>query len=319
MSTHAQVSPLDLTSGESVSAGYYTGLSQVLNGYLSALESLFFDRFNLTFQFDYQIGQPMKFNRYLDGLPQPCPIFVHSLSAFEGPSLLVLDNPLANLILQQAELRNAGQVKLRRDFQVSMDNYPLLEKTVEDALGLFAAGWDRMVPCKHQVNKLVSHKMKAKIMSPVEQCVSVRINAKYKSFSSYLEICFSAYQLDQILRNHGYKGLLLGDSKPPENQLWALKHLIEHEALYEATASLGTVELSKAQLEEALESGSVLPLQNPLQAQVCVSVNGMPLFSGAIGESLGTQAVQINGPIEEIRQKQRAKSKPFAQTQFPNS
>jgi len=319
MYTDAQVTKFDITGGESVSAGYYTGLNQVINGYLCDLESLFFDRFNLTFEFSFQLSQPCKFNHYLDSLPQPCPIFVHSLSAFDGPSLLVIDNSLANLMLQQVALCNTGQVKLRRDFQVTMENYPLLEETVDDALRLFASSWDRLVACGHTVNKLVSHKIKAKIMSPVEQCVSVRIQATYKGFNSYLEICFSAYQLDKILRSHGSKALLLGDSKPPEHQLDALKHLIEYEACYETSASLGDVVLSKAQLEEALDSGEVIPLRNELQDQVSVAVNGIPLFSAEIGQSLGNQAVQIKGPIEEIRQEQRQKPKPFTKVQYPDS
>lgn len=314
-----QAKAFDLTHGEKITSGYLTPLEVVLKTYVCELESFFFDQFNISCQFDFSIEPAGKFNRFLETIAQPAPIFLFQLSAFKGESLLVLDNALANLFLERESLVREGRAKVPRRFGVDLQNYPLLEDVTDQALGLFAASWSKLLPCEHQVRKLVSHRIKAKIMNPDEACLKARIQVSYRGFSSFMEFCFSAYQLDPILKAQGQRALLTGEAGQPQPDLTHLKNLIESQAVYQAKAVLGELFLSQEELQTSLKEGQILPLQNDLKQGIALQLNGRKLLSGELGESLGHQAVKLSGLIEEVKEEIKKQPKPFARLRFPQS
>ena len=314
---NAGVHPYDLTRGEKIHSGYFTTLEVVLKHLTSELESFFFDQFTISCQFESQILSAGKFEPYLAQIPQPTPIFVVELSALGGECLLVLDNPLANLMLARQELVDQGRAKIAKDFAVTMENYPILESAVAEIVSSFAACWNRILPCEGKIKKLISHRIKAKVMNPGESCLKARINVEYKGFVSHMEFCFSAYQLDPILKRYGTKALLTGEPSRNPTPREPLERIIEEEAKYRATAVLGELFLSRADLEKSKDSGEILPLKNDLKSMIAIHLNGEPMLSGDSGNTLGHQSVKVNGLIEETVQKVKARPLPFAKNHFP--
>ncbi|MDT8446379.1 MAG: FliM/FliN family flagellar motor switch protein [bacterium] len=309
----------DLTRGEQVTSSYFTPLEVVLKNYLCQLESFFFDQFNISCRFDFHIEPAGKFSDYLESIAQPTPIFVFELSALQGDSLLILDNSLANLFLERESLVRDGRAKVPREFKVDLQNYPLLEDVVDQALHLFAGSWSRLLPCGHKVDKLVSHRIKAKIMNPDEACLKARIQVHYRGFTSAMEFCFSAYQLDPILKNYSRQALLTGEAGHPQPDLTSLRRLIEKEAKYEAKAVIGGLYLSREDLVESMDTGAVLPLSSELKQGLALYLNGRPLLSGEPGTSLGHQAIKLQGRIEEVQERLKKIPKPFTKQHFPKA
>lgn len=309
--------PFDLSRGESITSGYYTPLEVVVKNYLSELESYFFDQFHISCLFDFRIDPAGKFQEYLGSIAQPTPIFVVNFSTLKEDALLVMDNPLANLFLEREELVRQGRAKVPKGFAVDLDNYPRLEEGVSQLVGLFAKSWSRLQDCNHRISKLVSHRIKAKIMAPGESCLKVKVGLSYKGFSSGFEFCFSAFGMDLFLKSYGRQALLMGERSQPTPNLEPLRRRIEAEAEYQATAVLGELYLSKQDLESSLKTGMVLPVKSGLKDQIAVLVNGLPLLSGEPGESLGHQAVLVQGRIDEVRQELKKQPKPFSKTRYP--
>ncbi|OGG96799.1 MAG: hypothetical protein A2508_01825 [Candidatus Lambdaproteobacteria bacterium RIFOXYD12_FULL_49_8] len=314
---NAVVRPYDLTRGEQVRSGYFTTLEVVTRHFLSELESYFFDQFTISCHFSSKLSPAGKFEPYLAKIPQPTPIFVVEMSVLGGECLLILENPLSNLILARKELVEQGRAKLPKDFAVTLENYPRLETGVQEIVEIFNRCWNRILPSQVKVKKLVSHRIKAKIMEPGESCVSVQVAVEYKGFKSHLEFCFSAYQLDPILKRYGKKALLTGEPGRVPTPKEPLERIIEQEADYKATAILGELFISRAQLEKSLEKGEVLPMSNELKNLITLELNGKPMLSGEPGVTLGYHSVQINGLIEEVRQQVKARPRPFEKTRFP--
>jgi|GEM_PF-2501321 len=321
MNQQIQVKPVDITRGEKVYYGYYAALETIFRQFISEMESYFLDEFNLSFQFEFEITGGIKFRDYLGQLAQPSPIFCVGLSPLSGDSLFVLENRCANLLLSKSRLQQRGKVILNNQFQVNGENYEVLHNAADRMLNLFTKSWGILLPAEQKLKKLVSHRFKAKVMNPLESCVAVKIIMKHKQLTTFCEFCFSAYQLDPILKKYGKKTLLRGDglSSQKRDIQEYFSYLITEEAQYEVRGVVGDMTISRNQLIESFREGKIIPLENVLKNNVVVQFNGVPLLSANAGVTLEHFSLQINGKYEVVEEEIKQQQRPFAKLQFPNS
>ena len=311
----------DITRGESIRQGYFAALEVVMRRYISEMESYFFDQFKIHCAFDFSIQPNRQFNEVLKGLPQPCPIFRFTFSPLRSEALLVMDNRLANLILHQQELKNSGQSLISNHFLVTAQNYGPIESSAQAMLNALAKSWGKLAPAKVELNHLVAHRVKAKVLSPTESTVTVRVCLKYKNFKTGWDFCFSAYELDPLLKKYGNKALLTGycEQEPSPEEAMHLENILLNQASYEIKGTIGEMNLSQLDLQEALQEGTILPIESLLTEDILLTFNGEPLLSGQPGESLGKLAVQINGPYLQKKNEAKNKPKPFKAIRFPKA
>jgi flagellar motor switch protein FliM len=315
----ADVKPYDITGGERVTYGYYAALESVFQQFINLLESQFFDMFNLSIDFEVEIRSGTKFRRYLDTVHQPVPILVFNLSPMIGDCLLVLDNRSANLMLSREGFSRHQATVISDAFTVNTENYRSLYQSVNQILPTFYHSWGSIFKAEGRIKRLVSNRLKAKIMGPLELCVIVRLHLRQKRFHAVWDFCFSAYQLDQVIKHHGAKVLLTGigcndDGNPARKQL--MNRLLA-ETCYDLRGVLGQLNISSYELNTYFQQGRVIPLKNEIRDNVVVYVNDVPLLSAAAGVTRENLSLQINGRYEKVKTECEERPKPFTPLVFP--
>ena len=311
----------DITKGERIQYGYYAALESIVEQYIGKLEAFFFDDFGLSLRFEYQINNGKKFRDVHKEMPLYCPMFVFELSPLRGESLLVIDNKSANLLLSKMHLQRDGKITLKNRFTLDTSKRSAIEHQVKELLSRFESSWSNIFKVKCVLKKLVSHKIKAKVMSPLEACVSIQINAHYHDFKAEWVFYFSAYQLDSIMKTYRNKALLLGEGGDWEDKYIKeyLSGLLTGASEYEAKGVLGKLKISQKQLLESYQQGTVLPIVNPINTNVEIQLNNQPMLAGTLGATNEKIALQINGRYQVVVEEVKMQGKPFQQIRFSTS
>jgi len=314
-----RVKPYDITAGEKVSYGYYAALEVVFSQFLNELESYFFDEFNSSLSFDYKIVTGLKFKKYLNGLVNPQPIILFSLSPIIGNCLLVMENRSANLLLSREKLRSNKRTAVSNQFGLNAKHASEIQLTIEQLLNRFCGCWEKILPVKSRLQKLVTNTIKARVMSPVEACVVVKVSLRQNRFATYWEFCFSDYQLDQVIKQFGSQLLLAGNGEARANDQTKkyLTDLLLNECQYFIKGIVGEISISEHELIECYQKQKVIPVKNAIESNAIVSINDHPLLFGYIGSTNDQIAIQINGKYDNKTVEQKVKQKSFNKIRFP--
>ena len=311
----------DITRGETIQQGYFAALEVILRRYTSSLESYFFEVFKIHCQFSTSIQPNLQLRDYLAKIEQPSPIFIFGFSPLRTDSLLVMENRLANLLLNREELFSEGKATIPKKFTVTGENYHVLEETTEKLLSILSESWGKLQEADCNLKQLVSHRIKAKVLAPTESVVVVKVNLQYHGFSTGFEFCLSAYELDPILKKYGKKALLSGycekDASAEERS--HLNEAVQKRTNYQIKGYLGEMMLSKEALVEAEKNNAVLPISNILKDNLLVTLNGEPVFNAVTGESRDMAALQVIGPYQEGKEEAKKTPPPFKASSFPKA
>jgi len=312
------ITKFDITRGEHIQCGYYAALESVVEQYIRKLEAHFFDEFGLSMHFEYQIKNGNKFRDVHKQMAEYSPIFVLGLSPLRGESLLVMDNKSANLLISKQHLQRDGKITLKNRFILDATKRDIIEHQVKELLVHFESSWSNIFNLKCVLKRLVSHKIKAKVMSPLEACVTLQIKARYHDFEGDWCFYFSAYQLDSIMKTYRSKALLIGEGGD-----WEDKHIKDYlsslllgSSEYEAKGVLGKLIISQEKLLKSYEDGSVLPIESLINTNVEIQMNKEAMLAATLGDTNGNVALQINGGYEAVVEEIKLQGKPFQQTKF---
>ena len=317
----AKAEKYDLTRGERIRQGYFAALELVMRRFLGEMESYFFDSFKIHCQFDFLIQPNRQFRDYLAEIEQPCPIFLFQFSPLKTQALLVMENRVANLFLRKKELMARGQTMISKAFEVNEQNFGPLEDAALAMIQGLAKSWGKLEPAQAQLSQLVSHRVKAKVLPPTESVVIVNLLTNYKGLQTKWQFCFSAYELDPLLKKFGKKALLTGyaETAPNPAERAHLEERLQTCAPYQVKGILGEMTLAPAELHKAMEEGRPLPFVNNLQGNILVTLNGEPMLSAQVGDSHGHLALQVKGKYKESKQEAKKKPMPFKPISFPQA
>ena len=226
-----------------------------------------------------------------------------------------------NLIFSKDQLNRNKRVGIDNRFRVDIETGEIVKKHVESVLTLFKECWQRIYKVDSKLKRLVSNRIKAKVMSPAEACIIVRINIEQSDFQTYWEFCFSAYHLDRIIKQYGSKALLAGNGEAQEDEKIKqyFTDLLFDDSAYELTGVLGSLMVSQKDLEESYNNSTVIPIQSEINQNAVVKLNSIPVLSGGVGITNDNISVQINGKLEKIKNKIKQMHKPFSPLKFPSA
>lgn len=319
MITLTDVQPYDITNGEKVHYGHYAALEVVFNQFCNELESFFFDEFNTSFEFSYQIETGLKFRHFQERIKSPQPIVLFCLSPLIGDCLLLMENRSTNLLLARDRLMERKRTAISNRFVLTRDHQQEIQETIEPLLTRFCSCWERILPVSSKLKKLVTNKIKARVMSPAEACVIVKVSLKQNQFSTEWEFCFSDYQLDQVIKKHGAKLLLAGNGEARENESTRryFTELLLSDSHYQISGCLGVLRVSEKELLESFEKQTVLPISSEISDNAIITINGKPLLSASIGMTNEKIALQVNSRYERKKVEEKGKKRSFSKIHFP--
>ncbi|MBU2511805.1 hypothetical protein KJ966_10715 [bacterium] len=319
MTVNQKIKPYDITNNEKVTYGYYSALEVVFQQFIGKLESYFFDEFKLAFDFSVELKTGIKFRNYFETLNKPAPLFVFNLFPFTRDSILKIDNCFINLILAKEELFKKGKIALGNGFSLENTNSSLVKSSIEKILDLFQDSWKNIYPVEYNLKRLVSNRIKARVMDLSESCVVIKLTMSQKAFHSSWEFCFSTYQLDRIIKKRGAQGLLAASSPQQLDQKIKdyLTRLLMQESEYEISGVLGTINLSSNQLFESFKNKTIIPIENNLKNRAVIKLNKTPILAADIGQTANQISLQIKNSYESFKNETQKERKNFSAIQFP--
>lgn len=315
MTNKQNIKPFDITRGERIEVGYHTALEAIFNHFINDLEVLFYDRYNKAFDFSYSIKTENKFSNFFKNVQFNIPIFIFKLNPLSRNCLLVLDNSFSNSVIENfSKCANTGS-----GFKINSENYQAVKGLIDNLLGSFCQSWKKIYPVDYSLTKLVSNRIKAKVLSPTEACTRIKVNVGLGDFKTHFEFCFSSYQLDPILKKFSKKALLAGesDSYLSEESNLFLNGLLLDETDYKVKGVIGGINVSHNNLIDSLKTGKVLKLSNSLNKNAIVEINNKKVLSADIGVCRDNFSLQINGKFEAVKEEIKQKTKPFSKIKFP--
>lgn len=319
MTSEKNIKPFDITNGERISYGFYSALEVIFQQFINKLEVLFYDEFKLAFDFTYTISTGIRFNKYLDTLNLPTPLFIFGLQPFMSDSILKTDNRFINLILSKNVLKKEGRISIDNSFSLENSNSVTIKNMIDQLLLLLESSWAKTHHVECKLKRVVSNKIKAKILDGSESCVVVAIEMKQNKFISRWEFCFSTYLLDRIIEKRGAKGLLVASEhhRGQEEKIKEyFKRLLMEESRYQIDAVLGSIFLSSKDLLDSFHNKTVIPIKNVVQNHAEVRLNNNPILAAEVGETSGQISLKIADNYTTMASSLRKSKKKFSKLTF---
>ena len=318
MTVELNIKSYDITNGDKVEYGFYSALEVVFRQYLKKLETYFYDEFKLSFDFKFVIKTDVKFKDYLDSLGLPSAIFIFKHYPLMRDSVLKTDNRLINLFLSKEKLFKDGKMAVHNTFSIDKANSQIVKTGIEGLLSLFQDSWDNIHPVECALKRLVSNKIKAKVMDDTESCVVIKVQMSQKQFLSEWEFCLSRYQLDRIVEKHGAKGLLAASgSQEQDKSIKAhLTQLLVNDSNYDIKGVLGSVNLSSRDVIAAFRNKTIIPITNPIMNNAAVYLNRIPILAAEVGQTQGQLSLQIQNKYKTVEKEAQKEQKLFSKISF---
>jgi flagellar motor switch protein FliM len=184
---------------------------------------------------------------------------------------------------------------------------------------LFESSWAKVHRIECKLKRVVSNKIKAKVMDNTESCVVVSIEMKQNRFVSHWDFCFSTYLLDRIIEKRGAKGLLAasGHHRGQEKKVKEyFEKLLLEESRYQIDAVLGFINLSSKDLWDSYQNKTVIPIKNVVQGHAEVQLNKNPILAAEIGETAGQISLKVADSFSTMASVIKKSKKSFSKLTF---
>lgn len=312
------IKPYDITNGEKVTYGYYSALEVVFSQFLNKLETYFYDSYNLSFNLSFSIKTDIKYSRYLNSIEQPSPLFIFGMSPLMRDSIVKIDNRFVNLILSREELYKNGKVAIDNRFTLSQENSDRVKNSMEELLELFQESWQGVSQVNCTLKKLVSNKIKAKVMGETESCAVVTIKLQQNKYVSTCEFCMSTYQLDRIMEKRGARGLIAAYGSQPQDSFVRnhLTRVLMEESRYELKAVLGTLKLSHKDIIDSYRKNQIIPLETEIKDYVSLYLNEIPILAATLGTSKSKISLRIDNAFDAAKKQSENRPSSFSEITF---
>ncbi|MBF0287283.1 MAG: FliM/FliN family flagellar motor switch protein [SAR324 cluster bacterium] len=301
-----------------VDTGRFAWMDIVIRRWGHLLETTLFEKLGVMFEVSAAPVEWMKFEQFCTDITKQQPIYVFETELY-GRGMLVVDNKFAHACLDEtAKERLCNQPEKFPDLQAndSKKLHAILLRLLKD----FEKSWRGIAEMHLTLKKITSHLFRAKIMLPFERCMVVKLFLTGHGFSSSLMLCFPYLTMDGIAQKQDKKKTL-----PPEalNHYFAnIKKRFEEmlkEREYEVSVELGAATLNMDQGNPSIQIGQILPLQSTVGKELVIKINGAPVLTGEIGQSVDRYAVRILGEYEEKREQYRNRPRPFTGVNWPKA
>ena len=238
----------------------------------------------------------VKFGEFIKSLPVPASLHIFRMEPLRGFALFVAESKLVFSLVDTFFGGGAGRtVKIEgRDF-TSIEQR-MIKKVVISAL----SDWEKAWKPVHSVNiSFVRSEVNpqfAAIVPPTDVVVVILFEVEMENVSGTITICLPYSTIEPIISKlrAGFQSDQL-----EVDQTW-IRRLSDrlNETSVNLLVSLGTTIISGRELM-GLRKGDVIQLDNDINEDLVITVEGVPKFKGAPGNSRGNKAMKITEIINQ--------------------
>lgn len=297
-----------------VETGRFAWLDTILRRWAHLLETTLFEKLGVMFEIEAPPAEWMRFEQFCEQITQQ-PLYIFE-TQFHGEGILAIDNKFAHAcLISTAQARLNNQSSDLPD--LNPRNHKKLHLMLQHILKDFEKSWTGIAEVKMVLKKVTSHRFRAKIMIPFEQCIVASLSLQGHGFSTNLTLCFPYLSLDSIFQKQSQKKAL-----PPESLNHYYPELQGHfdkmlqAGQYEVVAELGTVDV---QSHAPIQVGDILPLDSIVGKELVLKINGVPVLTGEVGQAEEHYAAKVIAHYETKKEEYRKRPRTFSKIQWPQA
>ncbi len=230
----------------------------------------------------------------------PNPTHIAMLSIHPLPGVAILQMPL-NVALTAVDFMLGGHGKGTVVNRALTDIETGLVRNLSDrVLRELSYAFESVVPMDPQIVQTESNPQFAQVAGPSDMVVVITLDVRIEHATGHTRLCFPYASLQPVLEN--FTGTMVLNERDPESVARAQQVLSDRltEIACRVAVQFDPVTLTSGEIVD-LEVGDVIPLQQPLESAVTITVDGTPTFLGRPARKGKRLACQVLGTIAEVQ------------------
>ena len=263
-------------------AGEMPLLDTVLRRWAKQLENHFFECYKMEAYVGCSVVNRVHFTEFNTSLQNLGLHYFFSLSPFEEEGLFVLDSALCHWCLERQGIQEG----------LNQANQRYLKPLAQKVLDFFFEGAKGLLPVEAcQLRGVTNSFTRGRFLTDFEMCLVAWAHVSFGGVQGKIGWCLPYVMFHTIADQLEEAQIVPTDvmARRADNKLpWSA---LKKAAQVTMTVALGDV--SGKQLARTLQTGDVLPLST-LQGKALVTVGGVPLVKGEIGDLQGNYAIRVD-------------------------
>ncbi|MDR0381813.1 MAG: flagellar motor switch protein FliM [Oscillospiraceae bacterium] len=245
--------------------------------------------------------EELKFQEFVNALPDPVILAILSQQPFDGPALLEISPDVAyaliNRLLGGGGNGSSGHAEGSRNF--TEIEIVLLERIVRQFIRLFGEAWEKVIAVDVSLERIETSAQFAQIVALGETVAVITLNVQIGEAEGLVNICLPYLALEPVAKQLNTKLLFQIDTErrvltPMGNDI---RQRIAHTRL-PVTAEFNTTPASVRDIL-TLQEGDVIQLDHKVGEALVVKIGHLAKFHAAMGVRDRKYAVMISGVIRE--------------------
>lgn len=310
-----EITAYNFSDAERVQYGRFPVLDAVFARWGRRIEETLFEEAQVEVYAGASVVEEMRFSTFFGILNRPRPIYFTSLEPFEGTGLFAVDNRFSAFCLLQS---NGEDDVAEGSPRLSPGNQLRLQKIVQRLMLDFDLSWKGIHEgVKTHLKKITTYPFRARILNPYEYCLVAQIHLSGHEISSRLTWCFPRSLLSPILPQLSESRVIPPPTAEPTEMLPMDKGALLEHLRFPLRARMGRISVAKAVRD--LQVGEIVPLEETVDADAIVEMNGEPVMVASVGTVDGHVALKIKGGYQDRSNSRVRHADEFLPTSFPEA
>lgn len=289
-----QVSVYDFRRPDRVSKDQMRALQNLHDGYARLLATTLSSYLRALVEIDIVSVDQLTYSEFMMSVPNPSCLYVFQMEPLEGAAIIEV-NP--NLVFFIVDRLFGGQGKPSEHNRELTDiEKSVLTKIVDRALVNLKETWEHVGIFTPRIESYETNAQFVQIAPPNETVILISLEVRMKHGSGLISLCFPYIMLETVITKLGGESWIAGQRTTTQET----RRLIENELAsteLTATAVIGETSLSVRDLLQ-LQTGDVVVLEKPADADLVLRVGEKPKFLGKVGLVGRNKSFQITAIIE---------------------
>lgn len=243
-------------------------------------------------QVDANMQSPeiIKFGEFMRTIPFPSSINIFKINPLKGYAILLIEAPMVFALVEFFFGSSTAKFVKSEGRAFSSIEQRIIKKVVSIALKDFRSAWVGLADIEPELVGSEMNPQLITIVTPSEIVIKITMQLEIEDFTGKIFLCIP-YSMVEPIKEKLYSSIQ--SDKFELDRRWSEK--IKETLLctdIELKAELGRVKMNVDNLLN-LEVGSVIILNNSVNDDILIMVEGKPIYMGTPGFSKGNQAIKI--------------------------
>jgi flagellar motor switch protein FliM len=243
--------------------------------------------------------EELKFQEFMNGLPDPVILSILSMQPLDGPALLEISPDVAYALINRLLGGSGGGARVEGPWNFTEIEIVLLERVVRQFIRLFGEAWEKVIAVEVSLDRIETSAQFAQIAALGETVAVITLNVRIGESEGLINICLPYLALEPIAKQLNTKLLFQIDTE--RRVLTPMGSDIQRRIARTRLPVTAAFNTTSANMRDILnlQEGDVIRLDHKVGEVLTVRIGHLAKFQAAMGVRDRRYAVMISGVIRE--------------------